>query len=188
MTTIQYELLADDFVEFNHFHHKHSPALRRRLLVSRIGIPLFMIVLLLMTPLLTQGKDRGYLDELIQMRLFFVVPPALFFYVPFAWKRRQASLIRKMLSEGSTRSLLGKCSVTLSKESIGIQRPSSHSSYGWEAIDRICVNSKYCFLYVTSVSAIIVPRRAFNSNESFNEFVQEAEQLRSLRKINPSDD
>lgn len=79
MTTVQFELTVDDFVEFNHFHHKHSPSLRRRLLVSRIGIPLFMVVLLLMTPLLTQEKDRGYLDELIQMRLFFVVPPALFF-------------------------------------------------------------------------------------------------------------
>ncbi len=187
MTTIQYELSADDLVEFNHFHHQHSPALRRTRLVFRIGIPLFMILALLLTPLLTQRNDRGYLDQLTQMRLFFVVPPALFFYAPIAWKRRQAGLIRKMLSEGSTRSILGTCSVTMSRDSISIQRPTSHSSYGWEAIDRICVNSKYCFLYVTSMSAIIVPRRAFSSNESFNEFMQEAEQLRSLQAMNPSE-
>lgn len=186
MTTVQFELTVDDFVDFNHFHHKNSPELSRRLLMPRIGIPLFMILALLLTPLLTQRKDRGYLDELTQMRLFFVVPPALFFYIPFAWKRRQASLIRRMLKEGSTRSMLGKCSVTLSNESISIQRPSSLSSYDWEAIDRICVNSESCYLYVTSVSAIIVPRRTFSSNESFNEFLREAEQFRSLRKMNPS--
>lgn len=186
MTAIQYELAAEDFVEFNHFHHNHSPALRRTRFVFRIGIPLLMILALLLTPLLTQRNDRGYLDELTQMRLFFVVPPLLFFYAPIAWKRRQASLIRKMLSEGSTRSLLGMCSVTLNRDSISIQRPSSLSSYGWEAIDRICVNSDYCYLYVTSLSAVILPRRAFSSQESFNEWVQEAEQLRSFRKTDPS--
>lgn len=184
MTTIQYELTADDFVEFNHFHHNHSPALRRTRLVFRIGIPLFMILALLLTPLLTQRNERGYLDELTQMRLFFVVPPVLYFLAPIAWKRRQASLIRRMLKEGSTRSMLGKCTITLNDDSISIQRPSSLSSYGLEAIDRICLNSDYCYLYVTSVSAIIVPRRAFSSNESFNEFVREAERLRSLRKTN----
>lgn len=188
MTTIQYELSADDLVEFNHFHHKHSPSFRRRLLASRIGIPLFMIVLLLLTPLFVQKSDQSYLGELVSMKWFFIVPPVLFFYAPFVWERRRASLIRKMLSEGSTRSLLGNCSLTLSNESISIQRTSSLSSYGWEAIDRICVNSVCCYLYVTAVSAIIVPRRAFSSDESFNAFVQEAKQLQRLLKTNPSVD
>jgi hypothetical protein len=74
MTAIQYELTADDFVEFNHFHHKHSPELRRRLLLSRIVIPLFMILALLLTPLLMQRNDRGYREGLTRMRWFFAVP------------------------------------------------------------------------------------------------------------------
>lgn len=75
MTAIQYELTADDFVEFNHFHHKHSPELRRRLLLSRIVIPLFMILALLLTPLLMQRNDRGYREGLTRMRWFFCRPP-----------------------------------------------------------------------------------------------------------------
>ena len=186
MTAIQYELTADDFVEFNHFHHKHSPELRRRLLVSRIVIPLFMISALLLTPLLVQRNDRGYLDSLTQLRWFFAVPPVLFFYAPFAWKRRQARLIRRMLNEGSTRSLLGNCLLTLNDDSISVQRPSSLSTYGWEATDQIRVTSEYCFIYVTSISAIILPRRAFNSNEAFDDFVREIRQHLSRRAITPS--
>jgi hypothetical protein len=171
---VQYEMTPEDFVAFNAYHQKNSPELRRRLNISRIAIPLVMLLAFLAMPLIKLDQGESYVEKLLELKWFFLAPVILYFYTPFAWRRRNAKLIRNMLREGSTKALLGDCTITISDDGIASVRKSSSSSVGWDVVDRIVENDQYGFIYLSSLSAVLIPRRAFQRDEDYESFMQHA--------------
>lgn len=63
--------------------------------------------------------------------------------------------------------------VTLSDVSIRVETDTSCQDYQWRGIRKICQTRHRLFIYLTSSTACVVPRRAFAAAdewESFNEF------------------
>ncbi|MBL8092317.1 MAG: YcxB family protein [Anaerolineales bacterium] len=52
----------------------------------------------------------------------------------------------------------------------------SSSEYGrseiyWKIVQRVVVLGSFCFLFVSQMGAIIIPKRAFASNQEWKEFI-----------------
>lgn len=78
-----------------------------------------------------------------------------------------------MLEEGDNENLLNHRKLTLRVD--GIQQISEHNVVNtpWEQIDSIWETEDYLFLYISSLSAYIIPKRAFNSKEDQEDFFNE---------------
>ncbi len=64
---VQYEMTPEDFVAFNAYHQKNSPELRRRLNISRIAIPLVMLLAFLAMPLIKLDQGESYVEKLLEL-------------------------------------------------------------------------------------------------------------------------
>ena len=68
-------------------------------------------------------------------------------------------------------------SIQLTTEGVSVSHPSQSLVAYWPAIQDVVVKRKRLFLFTTPACAIIVPRRAFASDEQFDRWVGEAEAL-----------
>jgi hypothetical protein len=79
-----------------------------------------------------------------------------------------------MIGEGRNRTLLGKQRVTLSPEGITKASDFDRTTIAWSGVERVIADKDFVFVYISAVTAIIVPRRAFADAVGFDEFVLKA--------------
>jgi len=156
---VQFNQTVDDIVAVNLFHMKHSLTMRR---MKRIAT--LVIVCLFLWFGLLRRYDWA----------FFVVA-VLFFYIVFI-RIVPKRYIRKLVREGRNTGLFGPCTVTISPEGISKKTEFSQSSFTWSSVERIDTTDDYALVYVNSLSALIVPRRAFGTPSEFAAFVSQAQQ------------
>jgi hypothetical protein len=178
MKQVEYEFTADDFVQFNLHHNRHSPEIRRRFLVAWITIPVVMWTLFLLLPLVLRRDEQTYWQGIVAIGWYFVMPLFFLAYYPWAARRRVTGLIHGMLKEGANRSLLGPRSITIDASGITSKSAVSTNSQSWGAVNRVVRTEESGYIYTSSVSAVVIPRRAFDSQTAFDEFLNEAESLR----------
>jgi hypothetical protein len=75
--------------------------------------------------------------------------------------------------------------VAISAEGVTDQTASTAATYRWEAITRLVRDRKHLYLYVTAASAIIIPRKAFDSDEEFDDFIAAVE-VNLPRRVSPA--
>ncbi|GMU32270.1 MAG: hypothetical protein AMXMBFR20_01430 [Planctomycetia bacterium] len=82
---------------------------------------------------------------------------------------------RRQLNEGANLNYFARQSLTLSKE--GVSSVSSHSKslVKWTGVERLATTPNHLFIYHTSASATIIPRRAFADSRAFDQFAAAAE-------------
>jgi hypothetical protein len=92
------------------------------------------------------------------------------FYLPFyRWiNTRQA---RKLLKEGDNKAVLGHHELSLSPEGIFVRTQTSESKTSWSAITKVLQNDQYVFLYVSSINAFVIPKKAFANESTLQEFL-----------------
>lgn len=66
---------------------------------------------------------------------------------------------RKMIENGDNSGFIGPQEVEFSEEGIIHTAPASQTTYQWKGIVKFQENEDYFFLYVTAVSAIIIPKK-----------------------------
>ena len=100
---VQYEVTIEDMVEFNRYHMAHSPTVRRTLRTARllasaafVGIGILISV--------AEGTFTG-------LAAFGLVSVLWFLFMPVFVGRAGTKNVRRMLSEGQNRGLLGKCTM-----------------------------------------------------------------------------
>lgn len=164
---LEYSLTEEDYVQFNIEHGKKSPFLRKRILLQRIFGPIIFII----APFLIQGFSD--IPFWYWFTLFGITSILWFVYYPkyTNWEIKRG--IMKMLEEGDNENLLNHRKLTLRVD--GIQQISEHNVVNtpWEQIDSIWETEDYLFLYISSLSAYIIPKRAFNSKEDQEDFFNE---------------
>lgn len=150
---IYYELTEEDYLHFNLFHVKQSKAAIKSLNIQRFLMPVFVIIVAfifsgigdmpLVFPLIIFG--------LISI-LWIVFYPKYFYYLIM----RQS---KKMLKEGKNDGLLGEQQMTLSEDGI-VYLANGESQVKWPGIKKVVEDSDFFYLYNSSISAYILPKRA----------------------------
>lgn len=146
---IRYETTIDDLLAFARFHAGHSPAWKRQVAAQRYSIALLTAVCI----------------------YFFVVPLgwpitvaaiialiAWFVYVPRAAMSYYLKHAKRMYGEGSSTRLIGWHELALTDEAIVETSDAGSTITKFSALDRVEDSEGYTFVYLTSVSAHVVPK------------------------------
>lgn len=88
-----------------------------------------------------------------------------------------------MLAEGHNRAMIGHKKVELSQEGVSYKGTGSEGKASWATVERIAQDETYIYIYLSSIMAVIVPKRAFPNPEASNEYYNEANRFLNGVKI-----
>lgn len=169
---LKFELLEEDYINFNIDHANKSPSLKRNVTFIRILGP----VTFLIAPFIVIKFSE--IPLWYWMTLFGITSIIWIVFYPryFDWEMRRR--IKKMLKEGKNESLFKERKISLTDEAIIETSSSSQSSTIWSKIDRIEETDRYIYIYNSSISAYIIPKRVFKNNKEKTNFLEEVSKER----------
>ena len=165
--TLEFENTFDDMLAFNIYNHRTSPTLRRPHQLARILYPILFVVSLYSFYIYFGGRaTSGAFLGLIGL----AVVASIGWYVayPSLLHRRIRNLTTRLLRESKNRSLLERRSIVIGNDGLHFTAPSSSGHIGWNLIERVDVTPQYVYLYMSAMSAIVIPRRSVNSDAEWN--------------------
>ena len=182
MPQITYEQTVEDWIAFNRFHHCHSPQLRKSHLLNIVLVPLFLVFLCLFL-CFRHPKGFGYAFNGYGPGLFIalIYPPLI------SWGRSREITIRtrSLLQEKDNQGMLGLQVLIL--EEAGVKSESSNATHqtAWKGTNQIVIypDQSFAAIYVSSMSAHLIPRRSFPDEAAFLAFVDEAKRLQAAVKV-----
>lgn len=92
------------------------------------------------------------------------------------WLVRRSVL--KLVNPGRNLNLVGLRRMTISPEFLISASPITQTISRWVGVEKVLVEDDCLFIFVTTVSAFVLPRRAFNSEQHFREYAAAAEKYR----------
>jgi hypothetical protein len=160
---VEYELKKEDYINFNIYHIKNSKVIRKTLLAQRYIVPIIFLVI----PLLFGRFNEIPFFPLSIALIWIIFYPKYFMSVTM--KR-----VSKMIEEGKNNDLLGNHIVIVDEEGLVEKSKNGENSINWMGVERIVSTESYFFIYVSSISACIVPKSSFDNESSrdiFFEFI-----------------
>lgn len=157
---LTFKLTEEDYINYNVDHSKTSPSMKRSILIQRILGPVIFVIVPFM---IIQFTDIPLWYWLLVFGVSSVVWFA--FYPRYAtWEITRR--IKKMLAEGNNENLFNERILVLTNEGITETSSIGETKISWAKIERFEETEDYLYIYVSSVSAHIVPKRVFaNTNE-----------------------
>lgn len=168
---VEFELTEDDLIAFNRKHLMQS----RKLWAGRVAFLVcassFVIWVLWVLPPLIYGSTVNFVGYQVLGGVCFGL---LILYDVLRWRGAAQRGVLKMLRRGHGRSVLGQHRLSISSDYVCAETPAGEQETKWHAIWKIVVTNDYAFIYNTPYSALVVPRRAFDNEDAFKAFVNQA--------------
>lgn len=166
---VKYNLTKQDYIDFNIYHVKNSNTIKKSLLIQRYAIPLIFIISIFLFTILTD------IPFLYLFTIFFIVSVLWIAFYPKYFVSDAMKRISKMLDESSNKDLLGKHNTIINEEGLTEKSENGENKINWNGVLRIVSTENHFFIYISSISAFIVPKRSFNSQsdqKTFYNFVK----------------
>ncbi|PJZ53295.1 YcxB family protein [Leptospira adleri] len=164
---ITYELTLEDIINFNEYHFRNSKVSKRKRMIAKLIIPVWTLFVFWFL-------NRSQIDE---TSLLLNIPIFLFAFVWFFlfdrlyfWRLR--SNVNKMLREKENKGMIGKQKITLTDDLLVFETSLSSAQFKLGSISELVETKDYLFLYVSSLSALIIPRSSFQNSDK-EEFLKE---------------
>jgi len=173
---VEYSLDMEDLLAFNLHVSAHSGALRRQRLRARWLLPLvclaIWLALLLWVPPLQSGAWLAYGGSLcVLLGIWVVLVPVLL--------RRACRLVEGVFNEARNRAFFARRRLTITPETITDATEISVRTTKWVAVEKIAVELDHAYFFDTALTAIILSKAAFATEEGFQELVETAQRYRS---------
>jgi len=176
-TTVEVEITEADVIEFRLYHLSHSRIVRRTVWIS-VSVILLAWAGVVIPMVFDSPNPREAASSLWPLLGF----PVLFLVIFFSLqKRRLKRWSRKVLREGRNRTMFGRMSITLSNEGVREVGEFSNTFVQWAAVEKIVVTASSIYIYVSTASAVIVPKRCLQSDAQFEHFAAAAQERVSRR-------
>ena len=174
--TAEYELSKDDWGAFNFYHHFHSPTARRQYLRAWFSPAILLLLVCLGVSLFASLNSSTPGSTFLALLPLFSGVPFYLLWFPWAYRRKLKKIAAGMIGEGRNRTLLGKQRVTISPEGVTKSSDFDRTTTAWSGVERVIKDNNYVFVYISALTAIIVPRRALADAVEFDEFAMKAAQ------------
>ncbi len=181
---VEFTLSEDDWLALNFWHSENSPALQIGRKSWRFGIPVFWFVCALAAAG-WQVSQSDYAWSLSDLPFFLVLllPIALMAVMWIAFypryeHARVRKVVKMMIREGMNKTILTKHRITLSAQGIECVTEFESTTTRWGAVERIATAEGHGFIYLSAISAHIIPKHAFSNEESFERFIETARRFR----------
>lgn len=147
-----------DLIAFNFRHTFHS--------LLFLGSFVFIIVIGIKPN--WQSVNHIAADESLSFRLVFFVILEL---VPVVFVYLITALVLLLSNIGKmNKTVLTDCTITLGDDVIITESAYSYSEVQWTAIQKLVRTRSHIFLYVIQHGALVIPKRAFDSDEACDRF------------------
>jgi len=163
---VSFDLTRQDYIEYNIFHHLNSKASRKSMQIIRFAIPVIYLLLAYPISKVSEIPFWWWATILTIISVVWVIK------YPKSFKKTIAKRVGKMLDEGKNVGLLGNRTIEITDTAITSEGQAGEMKTNWEAVERICETEDYLFLYIASVQAYIIPKRAFENKEKEDDFIQ----------------
>lgn len=155
---VTYHLTEEDYLQFNRFHIRNSKTFKRALVIQRVTGP---IIFLLMAFIFSSIGNLSFATLLVPFIILSVL------WIVFYPKYFYASVIRntkKVIKEGKTGGdLLGKHQMILNETGIIDLTENGETKVVWSGILELKEDEYNIYVYNSSVSAYILPKRDLNN-------------------------
>ena len=148
---IKYEFEMDDWMALQKHHLQQSKPFKNSVLLITILVPVFFSLFLLMHLI------RGEFNIIIAI-IFAVL--SVFWLIFFPKRAMSIFLprIKRRLENGDNSSVLGWHTLTFTDKDILQIKPELETRIQWSGIQNVGVNDAYIFIYLTTISAIVIPK------------------------------
>ena len=181
MPQITYDQTLEDILAFNRFHYKNSPEMRKIYWKNMLVLPLLWLAGWIFLCLQDKDGFAHAASALFPLLTFSWAYPLFFLWF---YPRNVEKLTRKFLEEGNNQGMIGTQSLSL--DEAGLKNDTSISSIqtSWKGTNQIVIfpDQSFAAIYVSSMSAHLIPRRAFPDEAAFLVFVDEAKRLQAAAK------
>ena len=166
--TVEYDLTAEDVIEFSRHLLRSDPVFRRGYRLGFLAGPVFGLLFLLAT------GHHGAVSSSIKI----LAPTLLFsaFYVKF-YRQQVADHVKR--AYGPEGGLLGKRRLTLSSAGLEEWSEKSTTNQLWAGIQSVQETPTGIYLMVAPGAGYIVPKRAFGSMDVADEFLKRVARYRA---------
>lgn len=163
---ISYQLTEKDFLDFNIHHAKNSSHIQKSILIQRISGPIIFLI----APFFAT-KQSG-ITIWYWFVLFGIVSIIWFIFYPkyIYWEISRKTM--KIIKEGENKNILGEKTIVLTSENIIETGLSNEEKIKLNSIQKIEETEDHLFIYISSMSAFIIPLRAFEDSKSKDEFIK----------------
>lgn len=147
---IKYANIKSDYVKFNEYHMKNSAAVKTANLIVH-GIALFVAVLIVVREYTSTNSVFAVLNIFMGYIVFVFVHKFL--------RRKTINwLASTMISEGKSPAFICDHEIEINETGIEEITPVGSTFAIFESIIRIAENDEYFFIYLSAVSAHIIPK------------------------------
>ncbi len=163
MISINYEITLEDILQFNLYVQKQSPSQQRFISFIQYFFPIIIIFLSFYLIYMVGLQLQSILYIIFSILWFVFIPKLIRITTKYQAKR--------LLGEGKNSAMLGNFILTLSENSIHYRSDSGESTTHWNGINKISESNQYIYIFLSSISAYIIPKKAFAKDEELNNFL-----------------
>ncbi len=163
---INYNLTEEDYIHFNLYHVKNSKTGKQALTWQQFLSPLFFIIIAYIYSMIS---DMPFLPLFIT---FFIMSILWIVFYPKYFYNLITRNAKKMIKEGKNEGLLGEHSMKMTEEGIVDTSLQRETKVTWSGITGFKEDDGYIYLYNSSVSAYILPKREINHVDEARNYIQ----------------
>ena len=163
---IYYELTEEDYINFNLYHIKNSETAKRALALQRFISPLFFIIISYIYSLISDIPFLPLFITFLIMSFLWVIFYPKYFYGHIARNTK------KMIKEGKNDGLIGNHQLKLTEEGLMDTSSNKETKVTWLGITSFQEDDGYFFLYNSSVSSYILPKREIDDVDEMRQYIQ----------------
>jgi YcxB-like protein len=171
--TVEFALTGDDYAAFNLHWQRTSEVVRQRLIKTWIVLASMTLAPALVS-IATMRNDPGLAKLLAFVALLML---AWTISIAVSRRRRASRSLHNLFRNMTGRALVGHRVFTIRPDAIEVVSEVFTTTYKWIGIERIETDIAHAFLYQGSAAAMVVPKRAFDSEAHFQAFIETARQF-----------
>lgn len=177
---IEYEFTESDFIEFQVFNRKRR--IRQRRSANTPGRTILTALIMMLVIILANFSIVliGHLDLLAgerqrEMSVAFVTLIAsslvIFGFLALIGRGFIRPTLKRRLRDGTFKSFFTKTKVEISPAGINAKSDMTETTMKWLAVIDIAANPDAIYIYLNSIQALVIPRRAFADDGVFDKFL-----------------
>lgn len=167
----EFDQTIEDIRAFYVYALARAPAARRQKRVTQWGSAILIVGLGLLACYLV---GYGFPPPALGFVYIGLAALGAVYLTPGMIYKQQMKQVLGLYEREDYRQLLGPTKVELCAEGIGITSPIGTANIEWSGISEIAATADYVFLQRDSLSALVIPRRAFADAAAFDRFVEAA--------------
>lgn len=160
----------DDLVAFNRYHFTRSPTIKR----TKWTVMFLFSVLAVAAALLFPWPPEVTRLTMVIVAVIFAGLVSLVFHYGFG--RSLERQVRGMFREGNNKGMLGPHELEIDAAGIVEWTEVNELRQSWSGIERIEENDDYVLIYLSSIMAHVIPKRAVTFGEP-EAFIAQAKQF-----------